>query len=170
MKVEAQGPPWYREPLVWLLILFPATAVVSGFATLWLAIGSDDGLVEDDYYRRGKEINRVLSRDRAAQRYGLESTLALDSARDELRMDLAASGLKTLPARVELRFLHATRAGLDRIVSLERAPDGAYRGRLPELAPGRWHLLLSADDWRLAGSMRLPDETRVRIVAAPAGS
>ena len=144
MKVEAQGPPWYREPLVWLLILFPATAVVSGFATLWLAIGSDDGLVEDDYYRRGKEINRVLSRDRAAQRYGLESTLALDSARDELRMDLAASGLKTLPARVELRFLHATRAGLDRIVSLERAgrrlprpPAGTRPGTLAPAAERR---------------------------------
>ena len=53
---------WYREPLVWLLISFPLTAVIAGFFTLYLAIISSDGLVVDDYYHRGKEINKSLAR------------------------------------------------------------------------------------------------------------
>ncbi len=51
---------WYREPYVWLLIAIPACAVVAGFVTLALAIATDDGLVVDDYYWQGKQINRVL--------------------------------------------------------------------------------------------------------------
>ena len=77
----SNGVRWYREPFVWLLIAFPATAVIVGFTLLGLAIYSDDGMVEDDYYRKGKEINRVLARDQAAAKHGLESTLAFDTAK-----------------------------------------------------------------------------------------
>jgi len=31
-------PPWYREPLVWLVIFFPAIAVMGGLITIYLAI------------------------------------------------------------------------------------------------------------------------------------
>ena len=51
--------PWYREFYVWLVIFFPVLAIVAGFYTLKLAIESDDGLVEDDYYKQGIEINRT---------------------------------------------------------------------------------------------------------------
>ena len=44
--------PWYKERWTWLLMLMPATAIVAGFITLWLAITSFDGLVADDYYKQ----------------------------------------------------------------------------------------------------------------------
>ena len=72
---------WYREPLVWLLISFPLTAVIAGFFTLYLAIISKDGLVVDDYYQRGKEINMSLARDRAAARHGLHASVTLDATK-----------------------------------------------------------------------------------------
>lgn len=167
-RPDLATPPtrWYREPFVWLLIAFPATAVIAGFVTLGLAIRSDDGVVEDDYYRKGKEINRVLARDRAAARLGLESTLVLDAARRELALRLSAKQATTLPAAVEIRFLHATRAGLDQSLLLARAADGAYRAPLPPLAPGHWNVQLAAQDWRLVGSLQVPGTGRFVLRAA----
>ena len=51
---------WYREPWPWLLMMGPAIVIVAGFYTLWLAIQSNDGLVADDYYKRGLAINQTL--------------------------------------------------------------------------------------------------------------
>ncbi len=159
---------WYREPFVWLLIALPATAVVVGFTMLGLAIYSDDGLVEDDYYRKGKEINRVLARDQAAAKRGLESTVELDASRRALRVRLTAAAGAALPEQIELKFLHATRAGLDRSLVLPRGMDGAYRAPLPALAQGHWNIQLAAEDWRLTGSLRVPG-VQV-IVLRPTGS
>lgn len=158
--------PWHREPFVWLLIAIPLTAVIVGFVGLGLAISTDDGLVEDDYYRQGKEINRVLVRDRAASARGLESTVELDSIHQELRVRLTAQTSATLPDQIELKFLHATRGGLDKIIIAPRHPDGMYRAPLPVLAPGRWNLHLAAQDWRLVGSLSVPGESILRIRAA----
>ncbi len=160
--------PWYREPFVWLLIAFPATAVVAGFITLGLAIQSDDGVVEDDYYRKGKEINRVLARDQAAAKLGLESALELNAARHELTLHLSAKRETKLPPAVEIRFLHATRAGLDRNLIVPRNGDGSYRAPLPELAPGHWNVQLAAHDWRLTGSLYVPGVGKLTL--RPSGS
>jgi uncharacterized protein len=53
--------PWWKFPLVWMVIAGPAIVVVAGFATLWLAIRTPDPVVAEDYYRRGVEINKTLA-------------------------------------------------------------------------------------------------------------
>ena len=55
-------PPWYRQIWPWLLMLGPGIVVIAGFITLWLAITSFDGLVADDYYKKGLGVNQDLSR------------------------------------------------------------------------------------------------------------
>ena len=82
---------WYREPWVWLLILFPSMAVIGGMITIYLAVTTSDGLVVDDYYKRGKAINRVLARDKAAARYGLTATLAFDMRENRAQLELASN-------------------------------------------------------------------------------
>jgi hypothetical protein len=57
--------PWWKYPLVWMVISGPAVVVVAGFATLWLAIRTPDPVVAGDYYRRGIEINQTLARDKS---------------------------------------------------------------------------------------------------------
>lgn len=54
-------PPWYRFPLVWMVIGGPGVVVVASFATLWLAVRTPDPVVDEDYYRKGVEINRTLA-------------------------------------------------------------------------------------------------------------
>lgn len=152
--------PWHRQPLVWMLIALPSAVVVAGFITLYLAISSDDGLVEDDYYQRGKEINRVLDRDQAALRYGLQAQLRLQAEGEDERISLELSpgkaGAGMLPERLTLKLLHATRSGQDVDVSLVRMPDGLFHGVLPRLAQGRWYLQLADSDWRLTGDLHIP--------------
>lgn len=154
---------WYREPFVWMLIAIPLAAVIGGFVTLGLAVSSDDGLVEDDYYRRGKEINRVLARDQAAASRGLHGRVELDDAQHRLLIRLSARESAAIPDNVELKFLHATRAGVDKALILAREPDGTYRAPLPELAQGHWNVQLAAQDWRLVGSLHVPGDRRLDL-------
>lgn len=152
---------WYQVPFVWLVVLLPFTAVVGSFVTLAYAIHSDDGLVEDDYYQRGIEINRTLDRDRAAATHGLESTLDLDAARHELFIRLTARQAMAWPENVNLKLMHATRPGFDRRLVMPRGRDGTYRAPLPELVPGHWYVQLTAQDWRLVGSIFMPGDHRL---------
>jgi len=155
---------WYRVPMVWLLIAVPLSSVVAGFFLLGAAIQSDDGLVVDDYYRRGREINLDLARDRAAAAHDVKAAVRLDAARGEVRVDLRMTSPP--PIQLELQFLHATRQGGDRRLLVPRMADGSYRIPLPVLARGRYYVQLAADDWRLLGSFNRPQETRLDIAAA----
>jgi len=159
--------PWYREPLVWLVIAIPATSVVMGVVMVWLAVASDDGLVRDDYYRSGLEINRVLDRDRAARRRGLAATLMLDPRTRRVKLGFDAAFTANQPA-IELHMFHATRSGFDRTLTLRLAGDGVYVGKLPPLEPGAWNLEVGGSDWRIGGRLEAsPTRAAEVLLAAP---
>src|SRR4030067_502823 len=84
-----------------------------------------------------------------------------------ISLQLSAAKDQPLPDRLDLRWLHATRAGFDRTQMLIRSPDGSYRGVSPELAPGHWYVQVEAQDWRLQGSLRIPGEVRLLLVPSP---
>ncbi|RZL89901.1 MAG: nitrogen fixation protein FixH [Variovorax sp.] len=56
-----ENAPWWRFPLLWMVVAGPALVVVAGFATLWLAMRTPDPVVAPDYYRQGIEINKTLA-------------------------------------------------------------------------------------------------------------
>lgn len=155
---------WFREPWVWLLIALPMSAVIAGMFTLYLAIASSDGLVVDDYYQRGKEINLDLARDEAAARYQIEASLALDVSGDMVNLKLSAID-GTWPDNLRLSLLHPTRAGHDQVLTLMHGTAGNYRGRINELTQGHWYVQLEADDWRLSGTLHVPQAAP--LVLAP---
>jgi len=143
--------PWYREPWPWILISLPATAVVAGVVTFWLAVSSADGLVADDYYKQGLAINRVIEREETAQRLGLSARIAPAPGRLELRLD-GAPGVH--PPALFLRLAHATRAGHDMRLRLEPVADGRYEAVLPPLPAGHWRVSIEDPraSWRIAGN------------------
>ena len=108
---NAIAKPWHREPWPWLLMAGPAIVVVAGFVTLWLAVKSDDGLVADDYYRRGLAINQTLTRSQAARNLGLSAEVTLDAAAGRVRVSVR--GGAALPETLYLRLIHPTRAIAD---------------------------------------------------------
>ena len=151
MSHSSPQRPWHREPLVWLVLAFPLAAVIGGFWTLWLAVKSADGLVVDDYYREGLQINRDLSRDARANTLGLELHAAL--AGEVLEVRLHSTTGAALPRRVHMALRHATRDALDRAMTAQADEDGAYRMPAPGLPAGRWYLHVETPDWRLVDSL-----------------
>ncbi|MCK5719805.1 MAG: FixH family protein [Thiomargarita sp.] len=148
--------PWYQEPFVWLIILFPASAVIGGMFTIFLAIDSNDGLVVDDYYKQGLEINRTLERDKAALEHGLQATLNVKNK--FIQITLNANDNYTLPSEITLQFSYSTRSGFDKQIVLKRINDSTYQSDLPELITGKFFMRLMADDWRLSKSAYFPIE------------
>jgi len=140
---------------VWLLIALPATAVIGSMVSLYLAITTSDGLVVDDYYTRGKAINRDLARDRAAQSHRLEARFDLDMAGNRVALTLQSHDYVP-PREAWLSFLHPTQPGHDQRVVLEQVGGGQYAGGVGELGRGKWYVQLEADDWRLSGRMQMP--------------
>ena len=153
---------WKQEPMVWLIIGIPSTAVIVGMIMLTVSITTWSGLVVDDYYKKGKEINRVLARDKFAYELGLAAGFVLDEdGRLLVRFD---QGVSVVPGeRIELQLVHATRPGLDRTLAFENRGLGILEGKLRLEGSGRWNLYLQTGDWRLTGSLHYPGTGTARL-------
>ena len=153
---------WKQEPLVWMLIAIPSSAVVMGVVMITLAIQSWSGLVVDDYYRKGKQINLVLARDQLAHELGLAAGLSLDdSGGVKIRFDPEVS---VIPGEIiELRLVHATRPGLDQDLVFENHHLYLLEDKLQLPGPGRWNVFLQTADWRLTGSLQYPQNSQTRL-------
>ena len=147
--------PWYREPWPWFLISLPATAVIAGVATVWIAYQSADGLVVGDYYKAGLAINQTLARDDAA--HALELAATLQSENGALALTLMGR-LQVYPDQLSLTLAHPTRQGMDQTLMLSHAGGGHYRAALPAMPAGKWHAQLAdtASTWRLSGVLHTP--------------
>ncbi len=150
-----QSNPWYREPWPWFLMSLPATAVIAGGITLWLAVSSSDGLVVGDYYKEGLAINQTLARDQQAHLLGL--TARLDVANGQIQLTLHGK-LQTLPAMLVLHLTHPTRAGQDHTLRMMPLGEGRYQAAMPALSDGKWHAQLEDPQgkWRLTGVIHTP--------------
>lgn len=140
--------PWYRQRWPWLLIAGPAVVVVAGFFTLYLAISTDDGVIADDYYKRGLLINKELLRSQRAESLGLSAVVHVTPT-GAVRVELAAGADAVLPDTVTLNLVHPTRSGRDHSVVLTHGPGNVYVGDLGPYPAGRWLVSLETPQWRL---------------------
>ena len=162
--------PWYREPWPWILAAGPLIVVIAAFYTAWLAVKSDDGLVTEDYYRKGLAANQTIASSAQATRMGLVAGVRIEA--DTLSVRLAASDTAFVkPPTLAITISHPTRAGLDQSRVLVRKGD-LYFGDVRLPATGHWLVLLEDEPktWRLMGNVILPahGETLIGNAAAPA--
>jgi len=148
--MSTSAHPWYREPWPWLLMLGPALVIVAGAVTVALAIASDDGVIAEDYYKRGLAIDRVLARDARARELGLSAKVERPGGdRVEVRIAGGEGMQDARPSRLLLVFVHPGRAAGDRRVELLHEGD-RYAGDVA-LDPGvAWRVVLESERWRLA--------------------
>jgi hypothetical protein len=164
MRSHDKPSIWYREPMVWMIIMIPLSAVIMGAIMLTLAVSTYDGLVSDDYYKKGLQINRSMERDALAASYELSAEVVLGEI---VEVSLAGSARFRAPEIVQLRLFHATRPGLDRHLSMRRVASGRYIASGSPLEPGAWHAQLDADGWRLKARLIAADgRQRVSLVHA----
>lgn len=162
--------PWYREPWPWILATGPFIVVIAAFYTAWLAVKSNDGLVTDDYYRKGLSANQTIARSEHASKMGLVAGVRI--AGDQMSVSLRAGdmGFVTPPTLV-VTISHPTRAGLDQSRVLVRSGD-VYVGEVRLPAAGHWLMLLEDErkTWRLMGNVILPANGETLIGAPVAGT
>lgn len=58
--------PWWKFGHVWMVIAGPAIVVVAGFITLFIALKYPEQVIDEDYYRKGQEINKTLANPAAS--------------------------------------------------------------------------------------------------------
>lgn len=160
-----KSKPWYREPWPWILMIMPVTAVVAGSFMMWLAVSTEDGLVEDDYYKKGLTINQTIERDQVAQSLHIKAQLMVGDDPGHVRMMLQAGDLGALPQQLRLKVLHPTRSGLDQEVLLTQRGEGYYEGGIKQLGAAKWRLILEDMDkhWRLTGMWQVPKDSSVAL-------
>jgi hypothetical protein len=155
--------PWYKQFWPWFLIGLPASAVIAGIITLFIALADPDGLVVADYYRAGLAINRDFARQRAAEQLGLGGELVLNSSANKLSLQLTTAAGKSIaePATLALRLVHPTRAQKDLSATLYKDMSGHLSGLLHIPQAGRWQVVVEPEDgtWQLSGVLELPDQT-----------
>lgn len=147
--------PWYRQFWPWFLILLPASVVVAGLTTLYIANRHADDLVVDDYYKDGLAINRQLEKKQRAAEQGFSAQLALT----DTSVTIQLSGPPTSD-KLQLLLSHPLESDRDFTVSVERRKPGVYQGQLQTTVAPRWHWTLElpqANGWRLDGVIEAVD-------------
>ena len=158
--------PWYREPWPWILAAGPFIVVVAACYTAWLAVKSNDGLVTEDYYRKGLSANQTIASSEQATRMGLVAGVRIAGDTLAVRLDARDKSF-VMPPTLALTISHPTRAGLDQSRVLGRNGD-LYSGEVRLPAAGHWLVLLEDErkTWRLLGNVILPANGET-LIGAP---
>ena len=149
--------PWYRQFWPWFIIALPASAVVGGLTTVWIAMQTTDSLVvrSDD----GMQIvaERRIIAERLAEELNLAAVIDIDLETGAILAAMRAGDLPTAPAALQLDFAHPAFADRDQRIVLSRAPadqsgNSIWSGHFVSIPTGRWYVsLTSNDEWRLSG-------------------
>ena len=163
MQLTEPSKPWHKYPLVWMMVLIPFTAVIMGVVMIWLAIDTDDGLVADDYYKQGLEINRVIKRDKKAAELGLSAIIEFDNSARIIRVQFDKGSLEFFPKSLPLQLQHATREKSDITVLLDHGMANQYIGHVNQsISEGIWYFEISDKDGADAG-WKLNARSHVRL-------
>jgi len=166
--MHAATRPWYREPWPWILAAGPLIVVIAGFYTAWLAVKSNDGLVTDDYYRKGLSANQTIARSEQAVKLGLVAGVRIAEGILSVSLRAGDKGFVAPPTLI-VTVSHPTRAGLDQSRVLVRSGE-LYSGEVRLPAAGHWLVLLEDErkTWRLMGNVILPANGET-LIGSPAG-
>lgn len=156
MNTTLNTIPWYRQFWPWFIIGLPATSVVAGITTVFIAFNNADSLVNDNYYRDGLAINQRLAQDTRATELQLNANITFDKVSGEVLTTL--TGKIQSPDALELLLLHPGNHELDNTVLLTHISGGRYRADIEALPSQRFYLRLQThgdNAWRLNGEIDL---------------
>ncbi|MBR9857322.1 MAG: FixH family protein [Gammaproteobacteria bacterium] len=156
--------PWYQQFWPWFLIVLPLCAVAASLYTFHLASSGADSMVVDDYYKKGRAINKDISELKKAVDLKLIAELRYQN--DELILKI--EGRHNKGEAVRMDFNHPTLAKQDQKILMTSDANGVYRARLDQpLMKGQWNLRIEAFDgnWRMQKRISLPIADRLLIRA-----
>ncbi|MFD2447954.1 FixH family protein [Vogesella fluminis] len=157
------GRPWYKERWFWLLMSGPLLVVIAGFVTFGIIVRGADDMVNDDYYRQGKDINLELKRDLAARSLGIGAQVMFSDDMRSVRVVDTSS--KPLPGTPELLLLHPTRQQGDQRIVLQRIGDKLYQGVMKPDQTNHWYVRLQDTQgrWRVQSEWLPAEGTMITL-------
>jgi uncharacterized protein len=154
--------PFWKVPMMWLVIGLPLASVVAGLSLLFIAIRSGGAdVVRDDVQRVSQIQTTDLGPDEAAMELRLSAVLRADEGVVDV---IPATGDFPRNAAMQLVLEHPTRATDE--VQLELAPsDTGWRAEFAVDDSHDWIVQLAPADgaWRLRG--RLPRQQHATRLA-----
>ncbi|MEP1216269.1 MAG: FixH family protein [Marinobacter sp.] len=158
MTENTSAGPWYRQPWLLFLLIFPGAAIVWCTVAITVALNTDNSMVTDDYSKEGRGINMEIARDQAAKDLGLSAEMAFKEREISLSMN-TSEGTSDFPYLI-LNLFHPTIAERDRTIQFRAMGEGQYVANLNQPIEGRWYFDLRGPDnnWRLKGESTLPSE------------
>ncbi len=159
---DDENKPFWKVPMMWLVLGLPLASIVAGIALLTIAVRSGGAdVVRDDVQRVSQIQTTDLAPDDRARELGLSAVVRLDGDRVEI---IPVTGEFPRSAPLRLVLAHPTRAIDDVVIVLP--PGGNGWGADARIDGDHdWSLQLAADDgsWRLHG--RLPRQQLAARVA-----
>lgn len=164
--------PWYRQPWLWFLLLFPGASITYCAVAITLALNTHPSMVVDDYSKEGRGINQSIAREVLAAELGLEARIVQNNRNLEVTLDSTDSSAQAEPEYLLLQLFHPTMGGRDRVIQLSAVSPGVYRGQIAGNIDGRWYFDLSGPtkDWRIKGEGRFPADSDIVVRPTNAAS
>jgi uncharacterized protein len=165
LKDDLDSEPWYKQGWPWALIAIPFLTVIAGVITFKLALDSSDGLVQDDYYKKGLAINRNLDKLDFAKKMDVKVKLTIDRNSSLIFMKLLSKS--DVPSSVILRFAHPTQKEKDKEFLFSHLNGEDYVADLSEISPGYWHVSLTDEknQWIVKSRWLYPDKMSIQMNA-----
>ena len=167
--MTSKPTPWYKHRWPWILMAGPAVVIVAGFITAWLAIESNDGLVDDNYYKVGLSVNQQLKQKQLAAELNLKADLNIVGAGQSVQLVLNGLPKEALPDVLQLRLVHPTRKGEDQTIMLKRQGQMFVAPLTLNPGAGRWNIVIEdpLSGWRMDGVWDIQTKKGVTIFARP---
>ena len=160
--------PWYRQFWPWFIIALPASAVVAGLTTVWIAMQTTDSLVVQAEDGVRNATDRALAAERLAAELGLAAYVEINADTRVVRAVMRAGDLTTPPATLDFELSHPAFAERDIQITLNKAmadDDGnpVWVGHVLAIPSGRFYAVLkSGDAWRVTGEWQGESELVLR--------
>lgn len=163
--MQNTNKPWYKHTAAWLLFAGPIVVVFAAGYTAWLAANIDDGMVVDDYYKEGKAINQVLTRDKNAAQAHVQGTLWLGANQKTLRLGLKHDPQFQPGQNLILRLQHPTRSSADIVLKLKEIAPDTFEATAGEVLQGRWYVSVEEANWRLTSEWQIKADTSLALTS-----
>lgn len=163
--------PWYRQFWPWFIMALPASAVVAGLYTVWLAMQTGDSLVVQSSDGMNVITERNLAAEKEARLLGLSAVIRINPDTGAVLLTMSSLPNVQMPASLELRMRHPTMASRDATIELLQAMPGedgelTWAGHFVVPPQGRLYMTLSSGNtWRLNAEWR----DQQLIVLGPTG-
>lgn len=156
--------PFHKEPIAWLLLVFPVAAIIWGFVMLSLALNGSDTLVSDSYYKDGVSYTENKAIDDKAKALNLGASIAFNG--DEVRVTLTGQ-LEEEPNTLQLKLIHPTIEDQDLEVFLQRMSAGQYAGVIEHQLNDKRHVWLQSPEqhWRLRTTTGITSGKTITLAA-----